>query len=330
MTLSTTAAASILFAGIWIPAPSQTLVLTHESEYETHFQRPHSMFLSPSWEGNAYLCLDGNRTDVPVILRIKEDVERIDFSIPDGRYLFVAGLAARDGTFAAVGDHLDNDGKISSFLAKIPPDRRDNLVVHLQPYEPKAVTIAPDGGMWTVGTVWYRERVLYPTEFNILKHFDSSGKLLATKIVRAQGRSSYGRDAASNSFLRATKDRVLWLTNANGLIEFGAGGTELNRFDPPPGPDPGVFGTTFAVSEDNDVLVGKRDGAHLKVWRLDRPKRAWDEVQVAGAKLSGWATLGFDGDRIVVVTGNRPVIAHYRLAPGPLVQEGLLLPANPR
>jgi hypothetical protein len=315
MILSTTAAALLLSVGIWIPAPSQTLVLTHESEYETHFQRPSSMFFSPSWEGNTLLCIAGNRSDVPVILRIKEDVERIDFSIPEGRYLFVTGLAAtRDGSIAAVGTHLGNDGKVSSFLAKITTGQSDNLILHLQPYEPKAVTIAPDGGMWTVGVGWYRERLLSPTEFNILKHFDSSGKLLATKIVRAQGRFSQGREAASNSFLRATTDRLWWLTNANGLIEFGSGGTELNRFDPPPGPDQGVFGTTFAVSEDNQVLVGKRDGAHLKVWRLDHAKRVWDEVQVAGAKLSGWATLGFDGDRIVVVTGNIPVVAHYRLA----------------
>src|SRR5258708_8980009 len=288
MTLSSTAAASILFATISVPASSQTLVLTHESEYQTHFQRPYSTSFGLSWEVNAYLCLEGHRTDVPVILRVKEDVDRIDFSIPNARYLSVTGLAAtRDGSFAAVGNHLDNDGKISSFLVKIPSDRKENLVVHLQPYEPEAVTIAPDGGMWTVGRVWYRERLLSPTEFNILKHFDSSGKLLTTKIVQAQGRSRYGRDAATNSFLRATKDRVMWLTNANGLIEFGAGGTELNRFDPPPGPDPGVFGSTFAVSEDNDVLVGKRDGNHLKGWRLDRAKRAWDEGQVAGAKLSG-------------------------------------------
>jgi hypothetical protein len=151
----------------------------------------------------------------------------------------------------------------------------------------------------------------------VLKRFDSSGKLLATTPVQAKACPHLDPDAAHQSLMKSSKDRVGWLTNGHEYIEFGLDGRELGRYQPPPGPTPDVFDATLALSEDNEVLVGTRDGEVRKVWWLDREERSWKPVDLPGAKLTPWALLGFDGDRVVVIDGGHPngaTVARYSLS----------------
>jgi hypothetical protein len=55
----------------------------------------------------------------------------------------------------------------------------------------------------------------------------------------------------------------------------------------------------------------------MRVWMLNREKQAWEEVELAGAKLTQWATLGFDDRTVVVVDGGAPwgaTIARFRFS----------------
>jgi hypothetical protein len=77
------------------------------------------------------------------------------------------------------------------------------------------------------------------------------------------------------------------------------------------------FDSTLALSENNDVLLGTKDGDGLKVWWLDRENRSWAPLELSFGKLKNHATLGFDGDTVVVINGlgaSGATVARYKLA----------------
>jgi hypothetical protein len=287
----------IVAASLATPAPSQThLLLTHESEQKAFFLND-AYFLLPPWEAGGLLALDGNHTDDPVIVRVDRDalVERIGLSFPEGRYLFVSDLAgASDGTIAAAGASLSNDGRIESFLIRIGRDRDQKTVWRLQPYVPHAVTIVPGGGFCTVG--WVRNGADEPTQYNVMKRYDSSGKLLTTSVVKAK--SKFGRDATTNSMLRSSNDRIGWLTNGNEYIEFDLDGHELGRYPPPPGSTSKPFSNMIAMSEKSEVLAAARDGVSLKISWLDRPNGVWHAVGLSGPQPLGATIMGSMATRL--------------------------------
>jgi hypothetical protein len=296
------AVALIAYGSLSTPAQSLShRLLKHKSERRESFHYDGGVFL-PVWNGGGLLVVEKNQSDEPTILRIDREgqQERIGFSFPGGRYFLLFDVAAgQDGTIAAVGSAYSKLGQPGFFLAKILPDRSRQLLVQLQGYLASVVTILPDGGMWTIGSL---ERPENPGvyEYNVLKRFDISGRQLGTARVNGRGILARGQDAATNSVLRSTKDRVGWLTNGSEYIEFAVDGHELGRYPPPPGPSPSVFDVTMALSSDNEVLVGARDNRDLKLWSLAREGRLWTAVELSGAKLTHWATLGFDAAEVVV------------------------------
>ncbi|HVN06466.1 MAG TPA: hypothetical protein VMT86_18735, partial [Bryobacteraceae bacterium] len=248
------------------------------SETPAYFAAETSTFQF-AWQGRSLLGIEGDRSDAPVIFSIGRDgqADRTELALANARYISVIGLAgAENGAVAAIGTALSEDGRAVSFLALISPDRQRRVVVRLQLYLPKAVAAAPNGVTWTAGWVWDGETV---SQDNLIERFDSSGKLLGLIPVSTHGRwSSRDEDAAENSVLRSSRDRVGWLTNANQYIEFDLNGHELGRYPPPPGPPPQAFESSMALSASNDVLVGTKDGHKMKLWLLDRQSRSWAPV----------------------------------------------------
>jgi hypothetical protein len=314
------AAVLVFLAGNWTPADCAThRVLTRESERRELFQHDGGSF-RPVWEARALFDVDWSRTDEPVIVGVDADgnAERVELSIPGGRYLSVLGVSGGvDGSIAAAGGIFSDDGQPGTFLERITPDRSQKVAVQLAPYVPDAVTIAPDGAMWTVG--WIRGPDGNASQNNVLKRFDSSGKLLTTVTVAARGHEDSSRNATETSLLASSKDRVAWLTNMDEYIEFALNGRELGRYPRPPGPAPEPFGATLALSENDDVLVGTGDGKAMTmtVWSLDRASRSWTAVELPGIKLSYWTILGFDGDHVVIVDSISPTeatVARYAVS----------------
>lgn len=283
----------LLWVGGWNPAISQARqaqprrTLTRQTEREEFFRWAGGRFL-PLWSGRALLGAYGDQSDEPIIWGIDRDgnQERIRFSIPDGRYIRIYGVAgAQDGSIAVIGSAYSNDSRAGCFLARIAPDRSQKIITRVWPYVPEAVTIGPDGVTWTVGWVPPDEDRGVAAQYNVLKRFDSSGKLLSTSVVRAKGSDDRGREAANNSLLRSSRDRVGWLTNANDYIEFSLDGHELARFAGPPERKYDWLETSVALSEENDVVLGTAGGDRLDLWSLDRDKGIWNPIEVSGRKL---------------------------------------------
>jgi hypothetical protein len=275
---------------------------------------------TPHWSGGAILAIDGNRSDEPLIHRFGRDgeFERIRFSIPEGRHITVQGLAgATDGSVAVIGSMYKNDGGGTTFLARIQPDRQRQIVTHLWPYVPKVVTFAPDGTIWTIGWVRSGDTI---SAWNVLKRFDPSGKLLESAPVRAKPHVVDGdnpdnprdRDASSLSALRASGDRVVWLTSGNELIEFTLDGREVGRYDGPDCADSRTM-SRLALRDDNEVI------AHFPKCKpdsrlLDRTNRSWIPFELTTDKDAEWdVPLGFD-EGTLVTSSQTGMVRRYKLA----------------
>lgn len=274
---------------------------------------------SPYWSHGALITVEDSPSDAPVILRIRRnaDSERIRFSIPNGHHITIRQLAsAADSAIAVIGSVYSDDGRGTTFLARIQPDRKYQTVTQLWPYVPSVVTFAPDGTIWSIGRVRDGDLV---SQWNVLKRFDTAGKLLSTTTIEAKPYIHSGddpnkpriRDAADVSILRSSKDRVAWFTNGNEYIEFSLDGQERGRLD---GPDQGCLNQTsasMALGQDNEVVIGPTKCQKPGYWRLDRPSGRWEPVGVSSREGADQViVLGFDGNTLVATTA-RGTIRRY-------------------
>jgi hypothetical protein len=262
--------------------------------------------LLPHWTGQTLIGVQDNQSNGPLVYMIDREGRRdhFSFSIPDAGVIYVHGLAiGSDGTVAITGGALSGNSRGGSFLALVPPDRKSQTVVRTWPYVAMDVAFVPDGSLWTEGYTFHDTeiRIVKP---NIMAHFDSTGKLLASFPVTAKARFGPGRPAAlQHSFLRTSHDRMGWFTNGLEYIEYSFDGREIGRYEGPEVRDPEgdpALRASFALSNRNEVLFGTIIDAKRQTWQLDREKVQWIPVQFQDESLPAWGRLlGFDGDTLV-------------------------------
>ena len=160
------------------------------------------------------------------------------------------------------------------------------------------LTVAGDGIIWAVGWAKNEDGPRLVVADNVVRRFDSSGKMLASFVAHGRTRNA-DPDATAASYLMASRDRVGWLTNGCEYIEFSLDGTELGRFDGPAGLKIGQI-EGAALSDENDLVVGKFGGGGFDILALDRRARAWVSVTLPKETIRGWSSvLGFDGTTLV-------------------------------
>jgi len=253
--------------------------------------------VNPSWSGGGILGVEKNRTYQPIIWTIDRSgtKEEVTFSTPGRESLDLLALGrSSDGTIALGGYMMGSDWH--GFLGIIPPDRGKPIIVQTWPYAPRALVIAPDGVIWTVG--WYVDLDKNERAYNILKRFDKSGTVLSSIAMKVKGGPAGGPDASDRSTLRASADRVGWLTTGPEYIEFTPGGKEVSRFEQPPWGSPRELWKTMAF-HDNDVLAATWQAEGGSMWTLDRMKRKWIPLHLAPEAVRGQMVLGMDGEELV-------------------------------
>jgi hypothetical protein len=281
---------------------------THEHTVQTY-----SVWnVVPRWDGGLLVAYYGNDSNGPVIYTTDREGRRNDmlFTLdkPAGIRIENYGAAASpSGEIAVIGTAYTSP--LTAFVARIAPDHKNQIVTGVWPYRPRAVTFAPDGTLWTVGYLTDEDntRVI---AYNVLRRFDSSGNLLTSVNLRV-------RSKAGITYLRASRDRVGWFTEKNEYIEFSLDGSELARYEGPPGLYEGPPGndryqiTGVALSDTDDVVatrfsVKQRAGVQdkLEILLLDRNARKWIPVALSDG-LPEWAqALGFDGTTLVISSHN--------------------------
>ena len=273
--------------------------------------------IKPRWVGRQLLALEDNDCQQPVIRTTDANgkTERIQLDVPEAGYVTVYDLsAASDRGLALVGSAVSGSSRGASFLAWIAPDRKTQTIVRLTPYVAQRVAVAADNSIWTVGWVFDDTARIILHE-NVVKRFDTFGKLLGTFAVRAHSMFGANGNATFYSTLRASKDRVAWLTNGLDYIEFSLSGQETYHIVASPlASVHHIASLTMAVSNDNDVIMAASTSTKVDLWSLDRSKRLWQPVQFPAEGVhSIGSLLGFDGDRLVLAPDTMSVRHYSRL-----------------
>jgi hypothetical protein len=265
--------------------------------YSGHFR--------PVWGRRGLYGADFNPSDEPVIWCIDENGARDDirFSFEGAHHITILGAAeAPTGGIALVGGAYSDDGRGATFLSIIQANRSAKIVVRIWPFVPRMLTITPDGVVWVLG--FDRTPDDRVQQYNVLRRFDSSGNLLSTTALKVRGPSwDLDGDATSWSVMRASTDRVGWLTTGNEYLEFDMDGHEISRLNGPPGRfDHDEIWTSFVLSETNEAIIAVLPSisgdAEMTFWNLNRSNRTW--TLVIGNGILGRVDLfGFDGDTIV-------------------------------
>jgi hypothetical protein len=225
--------------------------------------------------------------------------QSVAFRIPGADQVRIRDVAAgSDGSLVAVGLAISGDSRMGSFVGWISPDASQQVITRVWPYSPQAVTIAPDGSIWTVGAMMNANyRVAYP---NLLRHYTPSGQLLASTPVRNTRRSNGGLDnVSSGSALMVSADRVGWLTMACQYIEFSLDGVQLGSYTCPNGYTRISDVSGVALSATDDLLVGGKWSAPLAPLQLDRAAGTWNAVPVFQDSGNTQMLLGFDGTTLM-------------------------------
>jgi hypothetical protein len=277
----------------------QTRSLTKLDSWEAMYDSATACPSTWSHQGLLGAVFHPGTTDGPLLWRLKNDgnLDYTPFLFPGGRYYSIAGVAERpDGDIEVAGTAAGEDGKPIHFIAQ---SGRNTTIVITTPYQPAVMTVAPDGVVWTIGsTIMPGHRFL---EYNVLKRFNRMGNLLSTSILKVRGK--WGADAALNSILRASNDRVGWLTIANEYLEFSLDGQEITHINGPPGrAQRDELWTSFVLSPANEVVVSlpaDYKGSTLNLWTLDRrAKMAWSAIESDDPPERAHL-FGFDGGYVI-------------------------------
>ncbi len=273
----------------------------------------------PVWSGGALLSVIVNATPEPVLNVTHADGrnEEIRFRFPDWIDLVIVGLTGReDGEIVAGGWGDKIDGSRSGFVVRIGKNRASTLIP-VDAILIGVMTVGPGEVIWAAGSGKDKETDEFHN--NILVRLSPDGKLLSSAILEFPGDPS-GR--AFGSQMRASSDRIAWLTSRNDYIEYSSSGSELTHVAGPEADN--EFGQALALSEANTVLIGKTTKGtraqppRVNVYSLDRIKQEWFLSEMAGAPIPGGTSIfGFDGPTLM--TGGRDrtlgqVLVRYALS----------------
>lgn len=117
--------------------------------------------------------------------------------------------AAPDGSVWTCGRADSPAGQRSFFLAHLTDSAVQ--IIRTNPYAPSYLTVAPDGTVWTVGDCLGADGRVDLT-LNSLRHFDASGKLIASAIPA----NSVGILRAKLGYLDFYQGRLGWYSPSSG------------------------------------------------------------------------------------------------------------------
>jgi len=280
-----------------VPSKQATRSFERESDIETYFKLEDV----PRWDGGYLLGYLGNLSSAPTIYSISRTgkLEQILFTLKDAAQISLNDIAASpDGEIVVVGTAVSADSRAAAFLARVSADRTRQVVTQLWPYFPSVLTVTPDGTVWTIGQLKDEANIRVISK-DVLRRFDSSGRLLGSKVLEVRG-----THLQHLSFLRSSRSLVGWFTRDGQYLEFGLDGAELGRYDGPQGIedlDSSQWKNfSLTLTSDGEVVLAKANGAKPEMFLLDRSARTWKPVTLPEEQSRPWRRiLGADGNTVV-------------------------------
>jgi hypothetical protein len=157
--------------------------------------------------------------------------------------------------------------------------------------------------VWAAGDV--RDEDNHGTvQVNVLRRYASSGALLGQVAIDSP--ASRSRDAAASSSIRASKDRVGWISGGR-VHKFALDGKQVYQGAGPPLANPELSGDiSFDYDSAGRLIVSETFSPRrvMKLWELDRESRTWRPVPIRGREDSFGRILGFDDRALVLAEGH--------------------------
>lgn len=277
----------------------------------------------PVWSGGALLWVEHNDSASPVIHTAGADgieLPPVVFTVPEADVVRIYRTArGREGQLALCGTLHNGQGRGGGFIAFVSPTASDARVIRIAPFVPYLIAMLPDGSVWVQGLEvnnGYTSRPWVDDSAGTLRHFDNTGKQLASYIPR----SSLGDlDLAMNlNQLAASGDRAAWYsTHARAYFEVGPDG-KTSRYEGPPIPPRG-HALGLAITDSGVAVLSVSTGASGRglLYALDRASGKWNHLDVPpGMDASALVLMyGGDGDRLALLVKDRPAIQFVALRP---------------
>ena len=282
---------------------SRTLVFERDVNTLSHWNR------FPKFSGQLLIWCENNFTSGPLIEIVDKNSvhDELLFSLPDGAKITISDMAAAvDGEIAIVGTAWTMDRPSRAFLVRISPDRQHQTITKLWPYHPEVVTFAPHGVIWTAGWVSDDDNLRVVTK-HVARRYGSDGKMISETVIHVPDWRT-----GHVTYLVASQDRVGWF-NDGSYIEFALDGKEIAGYDGPEG-DTLHDLSGVALSDQNDVVVGRFSRKKAEFDLLDRENGTWIPASMEKERLPSWArVLGFDRATLVVTSKTMGVLSRFNV-----------------
>lgn len=128
--------------------------------------------------------------------------------------------AASDGSIWTCGIGDSGTGQRSFFLAHVTNDGSSLQIIRTNPYRPSYLAVATDGTIWTVGYSLGSDGKV-DLSLDSLRHFDPSGKLLASAIPA----NSVGILRVQEGLLNFNQGHLEWYSPSRGTQKLPDGNT---------------------------------------------------------------------------------------------------------
>jgi hypothetical protein len=217
--------------------------------------------------------------------------------------------AAPDGSLWACGWSYSRSGQRADFLAHLTDHGAGMEVIRTTPYQPYELSVAPDGTVWTIGYERHPSSSIGEVgkvDFtrDMLRHFDSSGKPLASAIPLSSAENVVGTQMG---FLSANQERVAWFSprgDGNSYVEFSPATGTLSAYPTPPTTGTRDFALAFVLTPRGRAFVVMRhptvDGPNRTLYEFNRSAKEWMEIHppvTYNGKLVD--LVGNDGESLV-------------------------------
>jgi len=243
----------------------------------------------------------------------------IPVSIPEADWIGVRAVAhGLNGVTAICGYAKDRDAHAAGFFALALNDGKMERIVRTEPYWPSAVTIAPDGSIWTEGAEFEgTKKTFSKTDNGILRHFDPSGHLIGSFLPQ----SSLSRDEMFRGIdqMASNARRVGWYVGRGAKAYFEVVKDRLETY-PPLAQDESRHEriSGLAITNNDHVFISKSDGVDSRLYVLNRESRTWDPVAVpegGSPPATGWL-MGGSGNSVVLRTAEQSRLRRFGVAEG--------------
>jgi hypothetical protein len=268
------------------------------------------------WQRGSFVFVSDRFSSTPVLQFFDKNgqpTSTYSFSIPKAGLiqLYDNSIAiGPNGSLAITGTAFSDDSREGRFLALVSPDRQEQTVIRISPFNPRAVAIATDGTVWLAGD---QTKPRYETQDHsqlLIRHYDTTGKLLGTFISWSDVQSeSRTLPPTSYSILFSLKDGMGWYSPRSGsYMELSSNGSVVRRLKTGEHPEGSVIQAT-ACTDGNvyvttEVPTDNADVFHWGIYVLNPREGTWT-LQSIGDR-SG-LLLGCDGTQLAITSDFKTV-----------------------